>query len=163
MCDILICSLPVSALNYAPAAPALLKACVETAGFTAKTIDLSQSFYVNISNRNFDQYSEDSKFLLPGNKYDAQSESKVTSWVIQSTDYIKNINPKFVAFSIFSYFMQRSAYLLAKKLRKDAPHIKIILGGFGLTQPATSLKNLDTKFKDSELIIPFNKFMIKQT
>ena len=162
MCDILICALPVSALNYAPAAPALLKACVEKAGFTAKTIDLSQTFYVNISNKNFDQYSKDTKFLLPGNDFDDHSHAKVTSWILQSTDYIKSTNPKFVAFSIFSYFMQRSAYLLATKLREEAPHIKIILGGFGLTQPATTLKNLDKKFKDSELIIPFDQFMRKR-
>lgn len=161
MCDILICALPVSALNYAPAAPALLKACVEKAGFTAKTIDLSQTFYVNISDKNFDQYTEDTKFLLPGHEYDIHSHSKVTSWTIQSINYIKSVNPKFVAFSIFSYFMQRSAYLLAKKLREDAPHIKIILGGFGLTQPATTLKNLDKKFNNSELISSFDQFMIK--
>lgn len=162
MCDILICSIPVSTLNYAPAAPALLKACVEKAGFTAKTIDLSQSFYINFSNRDFDQYSEDTKFLLPGNDYDKKSESKVTTWIAYSIDYIKNINPKFVAFSIFSYYMQRSAYLLAKKIREELPHIKIILGGFGLTQPATTLKNLEKQFKDSELIVPFNQFMIKR-
>jgi hypothetical protein len=89
MCDILICSLPVSALNYAPAAPALLKACVEQAGFSAKTIDLSQEFYINISNRDFDQYTEDTKFLLPGHEYDAASSAKINKWVDQSIDYIK--------------------------------------------------------------------------
>jgi radical SAM superfamily enzyme YgiQ (UPF0313 family) len=161
MCDILICSLPVSALNYAPAAPALLKACVEKAGFTAKTVDLSQSFYINISNRNFNQYSEDSKFLLPNHEYDAVSKSKIDLWLNQSIDKIKRKNPKYVALSIFSYYMQRSAYLLTKEIRLHCPTAKIILGGFGLTQSSSSLKNLDN-FKNIDLIKPFNQFMQEQ-
>jgi len=160
MCDILICALPVSTLNYAPAAPALLKACVESAGYKARTVDLSQKFYVDISNKNFNQYSEDTKFLLPNSEHDHVSESKINLWLDLSINYIKNINPKFVSFSIFSYFMQRSAYLLAKKVRQDLPHTKIILGGFGLTQPATSLKNID-KFKNIDLIKPFNQLMLE--
>jgi radical SAM superfamily enzyme YgiQ (UPF0313 family) len=161
MCDILICALPVSALNYAPAAPALLKACVEKAGFSASTIDLSQSFYIEISNRDFAQYSEDTKFLLPNHEYDKDSDTKVNLWLAQSIDKIKAKNPRYVALSIFSYFMQRSAYLLAKEIRKHCPTAKIILGGFGLTQASSSLKNLDN-FKNIDLIKPFNQFMQEQ-
>jgi radical SAM superfamily enzyme YgiQ (UPF0313 family) len=161
MCDILICSLPVSALNYAPAAPALLKACVKKAGFAASTIDLSQAFYVEISNRDFSQYSEDSKFLLPNHTYAEDSKSKIDLWLAQSIDKIKVKNPKYIALSIFSYFMQRSAYLLAKEIRKHCPAAKIILGGFGLTQSSSSLKNLDN-FKNIDLIKPFNQFMQEQ-
>lgn len=157
-CDILICSLPVSTLNYAPAAPALLRACVESAGYTAKTKDLSQTFYIEISGKNFQQYSEDTKFLLPNHEYDSISESQVNQWLDLTISYIKNISPKFISFSIFSYFMHRSAYLLAKRLRRDIPEIKIILGGFGLTQPATSLKNVD-KIKGIDLVKPFNQLM----
>ena len=161
MCDILICALPVSALNYAPAAPALLKACVEKAGFSANTLDLSQSFYIEISNKDFAQYSEDTKFLLPNHEYDEISKLKIDLWLRQSIDKIKAKNPRYVALSIFSYYMQRSAYLLAKEIRKHCPTAKIILGGFGLTQSSSSLKNL-AEFKNIDLIKPFNQFMQEQ-
>lgn len=161
MCDILICALPVSALNYAPAAPALLKACVEKAGYKARTLDLSQSFYIEISNRSFSQYSQDTKFLLPNHEYDIDSQAKINLWLAQSIEKIKDVNPKYVALSIFSYFMQRSAYLLTKEIRKHFPKMKIVLGGFGLTQPSSSLKNL-SNFKSSDLIKPFNQFMQEQ-
>jgi radical SAM superfamily enzyme YgiQ (UPF0313 family) len=161
MCDILICSLPVSTMNHAPAAPALLKACVESAGYTAKTLDLSQLFYSKISNNNFEQYVKDSIYLLPNNDYDATSKEKINQWLIESISTIKKIKPKYIGLSIFSYYMQRSAYMLAIEIRKELPTVKIILGGFGLTQPATSLKNL-SQFKNSELFKPFNQFMTEQ-
>lgn len=159
MCDILICALPVSALNYAPAAPALLKSCVEKAGYSARTLDLSQTFYKDISNKNYSQYSEDTKFLLPNHVYSADSELKVQVWIKDSIAKIREINPRYLALSVFSYYMHRSAYLLTKEVRQQLPNIKIILGGFGVTQPATSLKNLEA-FKQIELIKPFNQFMV---
>jgi tRNA A37 methylthiotransferase MiaB len=161
MYDLLICALPVSALNYAPAAPALLKSCVESAGFTAKTLDLSQEFYLKISQKDFLQYSQDSKFLLPNHEYNAISDLKVKEWLSQSIEIIKSINPKYIGLSIFSYYMQRSAYLLTKEIRLHCPTVKIILGGFGLTQASSSLKNLDN-FKNTDLIKPFNQFMHEQ-
>jgi len=155
-CDILITALPVSALNYAPAAPALLKACVEEAGFTAHTLDLSQSFLMEQSNSSFDQYDRDSSCLQPN--VTVTDLTKINLWLDSSIEKIRKINPKYIGLSIFSYFMHRSAFLLAERLRDDLPNIKIILGGFGATQPASSLDNL-RDFKKSELIKPFNKFM----
>ena len=47
--DIVICSIPRMSIYYPPAAPAILKACVEEKGFTCKTIDfvirLHQKFF----------------------------------------------------------------------------------------------------------------------
>ena len=45
MTDIVICSIPRMSIYYPPAAPALLKASAEAAGFTAITIDFVIQFH----------------------------------------------------------------------------------------------------------------------
>lgn len=132
----------MSALNFAPAAPALLKSCVEQAGFTAKTTDFSQLFYTEISNRNFDLYNSDSGYLLPRHPRHPDSEQKVQQWLQLCIKQIKQENPKFVGLSVFTYYMIRATYLLCNEIRKHCPDVKIILGGFGLTQSANNLKNI---------------------
>ena len=158
--DILIASLPVSALNYAPAAPALLKACVEQAGFCAKTVDLSQSFFVEQSNKNYQLYDQQSAALQPHRTTGIDDMSKVEEWLTASVDKIKKINPLSIGFSIFTYYMHRSAYLLSKKLKEECPNIKIILGGFGSAQPATSLTGL-VDIRGVDKISQFNQYMKK--
>jgi len=157
-CDILLLALPVSALNYAPAAPALLKACVERIGFTAKTLDLSQSFFLENSKNDFLQYDEDTKSLQPNNNLDPREVDIVQQWVSNSIDKIREVNPKYVGLSIFSYYMHRSAFVLAEQLRKELKDVKIILGGFGMTQPASSLYNM-TGISKFESIKNFNIIM----
>ena len=159
--DILICSLPVSSLNFAPAAPALLKSCVEKAGFTAKTADLSQVFYIEISNKNFNLYDHDSSYLLPRHSRHVDSESKVKDWLDLCIKEIKQVNPKFIGLSVFTYYMIRSAYLLCVEIRKHCPNIKIILGGYGLTQSANNLKNIPG-IKNIDLIKTFDVFCTEQ-
>lgn len=141
-CDILIVALPVSALNYAPAAPALLKACVEQVGFSARTLDLSQSFLLEISNNDFLQYDKDTLSLQANNNLDPRQDTLVQEWLSRSIDKIKKINPRYIGLSIFSYFMHRSAFVLAEKIRKELKNVQIILGGFGVTQPASSLSGM---------------------
>ena len=157
-CDILIIALPVSALNYAPAAPALLKACVEQIGFKARTLDLSQSFLLENSRNDFLQYDEDTRSLQPNNISDPRKVDVVQQWLSNSVDKIKEINPKYVGLSIFSYFMHRSAFVLAERLRKDLKEVKIILGGFGMTQPASSLFKM-SGISNLDSIINFNVVM----
>lgn len=138
-CDILLLALPVSALNYAPAAPALLKACVEQVGFTARTLDLSQAFLIENSHNDFLQYDRDTVSLQPNNKLDPNLDKNIQEWIDNSIDKIKKINPRYIGFSIFSYFMHRSTFVLTERIRQEFKDIKIILGGFGVTQPASSL------------------------
>ena len=147
----------MSALNFAPAAPALLKSCVEQAGFTAKTIDFSQLFYTEISNRDFECYNTDSSYLLPRHPRHTDSENKVKQWLDLCIAYIKNENPKFVGLSIFTYYMIRSAYLLCHEIREHCPDVKIILGGYGLTQSANNLKNIPG-LKNIDLVKNFDVF-----
>ena len=158
--DILIASLPVSALNYAPAAPALLKSCVEQAGFRAKTIDLSQSFFIEQSDKNYQTYDKQSAALQPHSTTGIEDMSEVEEWLSGSMHKINKINPLTIGFSIFTYYMHRSANLLSKRLREEYPDIKIILGGFGSSQPATSLTGL-VDIRGADKILKFNQYMKK--
>jgi len=160
-CDILIASLPVSTLNHAPAAPALLKACVEKVGLTARTADLSQSFLLNQSHGSFESYDKDTQALQPNIDCHGMDLTKVNDWVLSSIEKIKEIDPEYIGLSIFSYYMHRSAYLLSKALREACPEIKIIIGGFGATQPASSLVGL-VELRKIESVMNFNDFMKKK-
>ena len=157
-CHVLIASLPVSALNYPPAAPALLKACVEQSGFTAKTADFSQSFFKEISQADFLTYDEDSKLLQPNVDCGGRDMSKINQWLDNTIASIRDIDPAYIGLSIFSYYMHRSAFLLARRLRTECPQIKIVIGGYGSTQPAGSLNGL-ANLNGMETLMQFNRFM----
>ena len=130
--DVLICSLPSGVINRPPAAPAILKACVEQAGFTARTEDLALNFYINQCNRDFDLYYEQTKVFEPYTTF--VSNSKVSQWLEDSCSIVNQYQPKFVALSVFSTFQHRACVLLCRKLRKLHPNIKIVLGGYGLPE-----------------------------
>jgi len=64
---------------------------------------------------------------------DISKESYQTSKTIREhAEYICQINPKLVAFSMFSYKCQSMARDLAKELKQLNPNIKIIVGGSGI-------------------------------
>ena len=132
MIDLLICSLPSGILNRPPAAPAILKACVEQAGFSAKTEDLALNFYVNQCHREFEVYYKKTKVFEPFVNFVLTDD--VTQWIDNFCNIINQYNPKFVALSVFSTFQHRACVLLCRTLRESFPDIKIILGGYGLPE-----------------------------
>ena len=67
--------------------------------------DILDTPTIEISNKDFGQYSEDTKFLLPNHEYDSVSKSKIDLWLTQSIAKIKEKNPRYVALSIFSYYI----------------------------------------------------------
>jgi len=136
MIDLLICSLPSGVINRAPAAPAILKACVEQAGFSSKTEDLALNFYVNQCNREFEIYYKKTKVFEP--YVDFVLTDTITQWINDSCDVVRQHNPKFVALSVFSIFQHRACVLLCREFRKLFPGIKIVLGGYGLPESVSS-------------------------
>jgi radical SAM superfamily enzyme YgiQ (UPF0313 family) len=132
--DLLICSLPAGIINRPPAAPAILKGCVEQQGFTAVTVDLSLEFFINQCNESLETYTQHSTIFEPLVDFDKTSESYcvASQWLNHCIDIIKSHNPKFLGLSVFSYFQHRATVLLCDQVRRHCPDIKIILGGYGL-------------------------------
>jgi len=140
MVDILICSLPPAVLNRAPAAPAVLKACVEQAGFKAKTTDLALNFYINQCQKNYELYDQLCVYLNPTtSSYTNESINAVNQWLSETIDYINEVQPRYVGLSVFTYYMHRATYLLSREIKKKLPQIKIILGGYAVNTGANSL------------------------
>ena len=146
MIDLLICSLPSGVLNRPPAAPAILKACAESAGFTARTEDLSLNFFIHQCNRNFDLYYAQIKAFEPF--VDFEHTDQIKQWLQDFCNTIKMHQPKFIALSVFSTYQHRAAVLLCQEIRKSFPAVKIILGGYGLPESVndTFVGFLNTKF-----------------
>lgn len=130
--DVLICSVPAGIINRPPAAPALLKACVLNAGYTAQTEDFSLALYSENCNSDYTLYSKVNNLFEPLVNW-ADNEV-VTHWLKNCVDRIIKINPKFLAISVFSNFQHRATLLLCEEIKKHLPTVKIILGGYGLQQ-----------------------------
>lgn len=132
MVDIVICSLPPTTLTEVSSAPAILKACVRQAGFTAKTIDLGQRMYVNVLNRDRNLFDRAHDFFFPAIKLsslDKDDLSIINRWVDDSVTAILAEEPKHVGLSVFSVFTHKATYLIAKRIKEVAPHVKIVIGG----------------------------------
>jgi len=130
--DILICSLPAGIINRPPAAPALLKACVEQAGFSCRTQDLSLDLYVNHCNKNFELYQKINRVFEPTTQFNMFPE--LSEWLDQCIKTFKLISPRFIGLSVFSAHQHRATVMLAEVIRQHLPNTKIIVGGYGLYQ-----------------------------
>jgi radical SAM superfamily enzyme YgiQ (UPF0313 family) len=100
--DVLICNFPPMLPWYLPSAPAILLGACQYLGISADFLDI--------------------------NKLNYQTPKTIKD----HAEYIININPKLVAFSLFSYKSQDIAKKLAEEIKKSNPNIKIIIGGSGI-------------------------------
>jgi radical SAM superfamily enzyme YgiQ (UPF0313 family) len=135
--------MPPAELNRAPAAPAILKACVIKAGYTAKTIDFSLALFKNQANSNYVVYDQLCQNFYPYVKNPCNESVLATQdWLKDCIATIKEHNPRYIGLSVFSYYMHRSIYMLARAIREQLPTVKIVLGGYGVSSAANSLYGL---------------------
>jgi len=159
MIDVLICSVPAGVINRPPAAPALLKACALQAGFTAQTVDLSLVLYSQCCQSNFDHYNKINRYFEPMANWD--TNPVVQTWLKYCVQYIVDINPKFLAISVFSTFQHRATVLLAREIKQHCPDIKIIVGGYGLPESTNlSFRNFST-VKGVDAVLTFDQYLKK--
>lgn len=130
--DILICSVPAGIVNRAPAAPALLRACVEQAGYSCRTEDLALNLYVNQCNKNYQHYQEVNRLFEP--MVDFELRPEISDWLDDCVDIFKTVAPKFIGLSVFSTYQHRATVMLAKEIRKHLPTVSIVVGGYGLRE-----------------------------
>ena len=142
--DIVICSIPRMSIYYPPAAPAILKACVEEKGFTCKTID----FVIRLHQKFFNKpiWAKIDNWLILSDLHDPEildiMKEEITEWAKE----ISNLNPKWLGISVFSYESHKITRLFCSIMKRVNPNIKIVLGGMGVTDDANNfapnLKNL---------------------
>jgi len=143
--DMLIVSLPVLDLQYPPSSPAVIKACVNAAGFSARTEDLnilllkicggkekfSQVQY-NFENIGPTAVETDDAVLA----FFDNDHGYIREWVDQSIDLIIAHNPRWLGISIFSYKSHKACLLLCAEIRRRGLKLKIVLGGRGASSYA---------------------------
>jgi len=130
MTDIVICSIPRMSIYYPPAAPALIKASVEAAGFTATALDFVIQFH--------DKYfgtalwdKLDQWMVLETNDSESYNifQKETNDWA----DQLLSHNPTWIGISVFSFQSHKVAKMLCMQIRKKSPTTKIVLGGAGMT------------------------------
>jgi radical SAM superfamily enzyme YgiQ (UPF0313 family) len=127
MIDIVIISVPGVMRKTPQAAPALLKASVESAGFSCRTVDFNLRFYQEV----VDSPALETYFSTGLNTEEMeQANALVASWA----EYLAEMNPKFVGISVFTYQNRVASELFCRHLRRLNKDIKIILGGQGLSE-----------------------------
>jgi radical SAM superfamily enzyme YgiQ (UPF0313 family) len=125
MLDILIISVPGINSRQAPAAPALLKASVEKAGFSCLTADYNIRLYT------------DSKLIDELETYfstglNQEQLPHAQELINQWSQEIIALNPKYLGISVFTYQSKIATELFCRAIKSQS-NIQIILGGQGLS------------------------------
>ena len=140
MIDMLIVAVPVLDLQYPPSSPAVIKACVNQAGFTAKTVDLNlllkdvcgnydKFLRVQYNFENVSQTETNTDSALE--MFFDNDKEIINEWLIRSLDIIDGYKPRWLGISVFSYKSHKATLLLCDAVRRKFPNIKIVLGGRG--------------------------------
>ena len=144
--DMLIVSLPVLDLQYPPSSPAVIKACVQAAGFRARTYDLNLLLLEICSSKDHFlevQYNFENVGPEPVGPVDSpvdaffdNDKDLIRQWLDASIDIIEDHAPRWLGLSVFSYKSHKACLLLLSELKRRSFPIKIVLGGRGASSYA---------------------------
>lgn len=162
--DILIVSLPVLDLQYPPSSPAVIKGCVNAAGFSAKTYDLNL-LLLELCNSdddfyrvqyNFENVSPEVKTTNdPVTAFFDNDHDVIRTWVDRSIDIILKHDPQWLGISVFSYKSHKACLLLCAEIRRRGIDIKIVLGGRGASSYALGPDHMQFKQRIGEFFGPY--------
>jgi hypothetical protein len=161
MIDIVICALPQLFLDRPPAAPAMLKAAAIQAGFTARTLDLSLGFFKRQCHRDIDVFNSLGASFRPSEQGSQQSQTARDQWCQECVDYLASLEPRVIGLSVFSMMQHRAAWIIAQALRHQLPHVKIIIGGFGIEMQCSTL-DMESGIRKIDLVEKFHVLMKKR-
>lgn len=155
MIDMLIVAVPVLDLQYPPSSPAIIKACVKSAGYTAQTLDLNLLLHDICGADRFMQVQYNFENVSPtvaetDNAIDAffdNDRDLIKQWVDASIAQIVQHNPRWLGISVFSYKSHKSTLALCWALKQRYPNIKIVLGGRGASSYALGPDHMQFKKK----------------
>ena len=128
MLDIVIVTVPGTLSKLPPAAPALLKASIQMAGFTCKTLDFNIDFYKTVKTT---ELTDLENFFSTEHNIEVKNRAQV--FIEKCAKEIVDLNPRFLGISVFTYQNRTAAKMLCEEIRRIS-QIKIILGGQGLTE-----------------------------
>jgi radical SAM superfamily enzyme YgiQ (UPF0313 family) len=125
MIDIVILSVPGTISKFAPAAPALLKASVESAGFSCRTVDFNIRLYQDLDNTaDLETYFTTGLNL----EHRPSAVELIEQWVTE----LCQLNPRYIGISVFTYQNRIATQLFCTAIRQIIPNAKIVVGGQGI-------------------------------
>jgi len=138
-CDVLITSVPFTVTKTAPSAPAILIGMLESYGYSGKFYDFNR---LTLDDDNIKTFALG---VEPGdpNYLDRTFRYHVNKMLEH--------NPKYIGISLFSYQCIRASQLLCIYIRTMAPHVKIILGGPGLSHNGLHGTNIGADWQELKL------------
>jgi radical SAM superfamily enzyme YgiQ (UPF0313 family) len=149
-CDILFITVPYTGTDDPLQAPSVLKAVVESKGFTARTHDVNHDF-ISSNHQYLDAMKQYFAFGTTSNSNIINHVYKYVNSVAESL--LEKYNPTFVGMSVFTYQCQVFTKMLSLRLKELEPAVKIILGGQGLTTQGIQSKDSWAKILKEQGII----------
>ena len=129
--DLVLVILPKIEPDAPTTGPALLKACVVDAGYSAKLLDFNIELFRALEKNNDQSHYDFNDMKREEHFFNTVLETQY-SWLIDSwIEKIISLNPKFVGFSLLTQYSVIYAIKLSEHIKRIAPHIKIVWGGAG--------------------------------
>jgi hypothetical protein len=153
--------MPSLFLDRSPSAPALVRAAVETAGYSARTVDFNLSWFWQQCEGNMERFNQLGCVFRNSEVASEESLQAADQWIDQTVKYIEDVNPKLLGLSAFSVQQHRSIFRLTQAVRQKLPRVKIVLGGLGLNVGCSSLST-EPGFRKIDLVKPFYQYMQDQ-
>lgn len=139
--DMLVVSLPVLDLQYPPSSPAVIKACVNAAGYTARTADLNHLLLTTCGSKDkfwqiqyhFENayYNPEEPGADPVVNFFRKEHNIIRNWLDASIAIIQKHNPVWLGISVFSYKSHKACLVLVAEMQRLGMPTKILLGGRG--------------------------------
>ena len=127
--DCVIAAVPFTDTIKPLLAPALLKAQVQQAGFTAKAVDLNAELRQRmLTHRHWSLIVE---FYKTG-RLDSAIAAEIESQIQFMADRVLADSPRMIAISMFTYDCRWATRWLAWEIRRRSASVEIVLGGSGL-------------------------------
>jgi hypothetical protein len=136
---VLLTSVPYTVSRVAPAAPAVLIGMLKHHGYTGKFYDFNVLTLED---------PDVKTFALGVNVSNAKNLDQICKYHVTK---MIGYNPKYIGISLFTYQCIRTAQLLCIYIRTMAPHVKIILGGPGLSHNGLNGVNIGAQLKELNL------------
>lgn len=132
--DILLISAPLTVTNVPFMAGAALKPIAVKAGYSCSTIDLNRLTLQWVQSKQLrDRYTDITNFFFAYGTVD-NCKNEIDQWISTVVSAIEKINPKILGISVFTDYSRSATRLIAEQVKKQCPHIKILLGGHGISK-----------------------------
>ena len=127
--DILFCSAPGTFSDRPTLAPAILKACVESAGFSSTAVDLNIEVYNLVQQHPRRALIED---FFKQQHIHPDIVNDIGDLLEYCTDRIVSLNPPILGLSLLTQDSQFFTVWLCYHLKTVRPDLKIVIGGSGI-------------------------------